>query len=111
MEGSYNKVFLARGNVPADSYAFFMDILMGTIRSEIADCSEKAYARIPVDEAKTILYFDKAEELSAFASERGWRLVDRAYVFESPEKPAPALHSGELLRRCLNYARELEQIV
>ena len=33
MEGNYNKVFLARGNVPADSYHFFMNILLDTLRS------------------------------------------------------------------------------
>ncbi|KAF6035915.1 PSMD8 [Bugula neritina] len=32
MEGSYNKVFVARGNVPAETYTFFMNILVGTIR-------------------------------------------------------------------------------
>lgn len=32
MEGSYNKIFLSRGNVPADSYSFFIDELVHTIR-------------------------------------------------------------------------------
>ncbi len=32
MEGSYNKVYHARSDVPAEEYLFFMDILMGTIR-------------------------------------------------------------------------------
>ena len=32
MEGSYNKVFLAKGNIPAESYAFFIDILLDTVR-------------------------------------------------------------------------------
>ena len=41
MEGSYNKVLLAKGNVPAESYNFFIDILMNTVRNEIASCLEK----------------------------------------------------------------------
>jgi 26S proteasome regulatory subunit N12 len=32
MEGSYNKIWNARQDVPAKEYAFFMDILMQTIR-------------------------------------------------------------------------------
>jgi 26S proteasome regulatory subunit N12 len=32
MEGSYNKVFLSKGNVPAPSYNYFIDILLRTIR-------------------------------------------------------------------------------
>ena len=35
MEGSYGKVVHSRENVPAAEYAFFMDILMGTIRYHI----------------------------------------------------------------------------
>jgi 26S proteasome regulatory subunit N12 len=32
MEGSYNRVWNARGNVPAKEYTIFIDILMATIR-------------------------------------------------------------------------------
>lgn len=32
MEGSYNKVWSARQDVPAEEYLVFMDILMNTIR-------------------------------------------------------------------------------
>lgn len=35
MEGKYNKVIDTRYNVPADSYKFFIDILLVTIRDEI----------------------------------------------------------------------------
>ena len=48
MEGSYNKVLLAKGNVPAESYNFFIDILMDTVRNEIASCLEKVLGRIDV---------------------------------------------------------------
>lgn len=52
MEGSYNKVFLAKGNIPAESYTFFIDILLDTIRcvgarpcgvsKELGICSQAA---------------------------------------------------------------------
>ena len=41
MEGSYNKVLSLKGNVPAESYNFFFDILLNTVRDEIASCLEK----------------------------------------------------------------------
>ena len=41
MEGSYNKVLSLKGNVPAESYNFFFDILLNTVREEIASCLEK----------------------------------------------------------------------
>ncbi len=46
MEGSFHRVFLSKGNVPAQNYIFFIDILMDTIRGEIASCVEKAYPQV-----------------------------------------------------------------
>ena len=46
MEGSFHKVFLSKGNVPAQNYNFFIDILIDTIRLEIASCAEKAYSQV-----------------------------------------------------------------
>lgn len=34
MEGSYHKVRSARADVPAESYTYFMDILMDTVRCD-----------------------------------------------------------------------------
>lgn len=69
MEGSYNKVWNSRANVPAPEYGFFVDILMGTIRNEIASCSEKAYAFLPLADAATLLYFKSKDELARFCTE------------------------------------------
>ena len=41
MEGSYNKVISLKGSVPAESYNFFFEILLKTVRNEIASCLEK----------------------------------------------------------------------
>ena len=46
MEGSFHKVFLSKGNVPAQNYNYFIDILIDTIREEIASCAEKAYSQV-----------------------------------------------------------------
>ena len=46
MEGSFHKVFLSKGNVPAQNYNYFIDILIDTIREEIASCVEKAYSQV-----------------------------------------------------------------
>lgn len=48
MEGSYNKIFLSKDDVPAASYTFFMDILLDTVRGEICSCAEKTYEQISV---------------------------------------------------------------
>merc|ERR1712013_690402 len=66
MEGSYNKVLLAEGNVPAESYKYFIDILMTTVRSEIASCLEKAYADISCSDAARMLSIS-AGDINAYA--------------------------------------------
>ncbi|NXV56339.1 PSMD8 ATPase, partial [Molothrus ater] len=67
MEGSYNKVFLAKGNIPAESYTFFIDILLDTIRDEIAGCIEAAYERILFPEAARILFFSSPRKMTDYA--------------------------------------------
>ena len=61
MEGTYNKIFLAKGNVPAPSYNLFMDKLLETIRGEIGSCLEKAYHKISLAGASRMLYSDPAQ--------------------------------------------------
>ena len=66
MEGSYNKVVLSKGNVPAESYKYFIDILMGTVRSEIASCLEKAYGDISCADAARMLSIGEGWSWSFF---------------------------------------------
>ncbi|KAG5837594.1 hypothetical protein ANANG_G00240980 [Anguilla anguilla] len=74
MEGSYNKVFLAKGNIPAESYTFFIDILLDTIRDEIAGCIEEAYEQIQFSEAMRVLFFSSSKRMTDYAKKRGWSL-------------------------------------
>merc|ERR1711950_108613 len=71
MEGKYNKVIDTRYKVPAESYKFFIDVLLVTIREEIASCMEKAYADIDVEECRKMLHLEKGE-LDKFVSDRNW---------------------------------------
>ncbi|XP_078672461.1 26S proteasome non-ATPase regulatory subunit 8-like isoform X4 [Branchiostoma floridae x Branchiostoma belcheri] len=113
MEGSYNKVFLAKGNVPAESYSFFIDILLNTIRDEIAACAEKAYDRISSTEAARILFFENKKDVKEYAAKRGWTLrPDHFFEFnKEPEKKEETIPANELASQAIEYARELEMIV
>lgn len=44
-------------------------MLVGTIRNEIATCSEKAYASLPVSNAKNLLFLDSDGAVIQFAKE------------------------------------------
>lgn len=114
MEGSYNKVHLAKDNVPAESYHFFMDVLVDTIREEIASGLERSYEALSPTAVASLLFMSSQppEEVAAFASARGWTLSDGAsYVFDVHGGNNSKVNAPEMIKRTLNYARELEQII
>lgn len=114
MEGSYNKVFLAKGNIPAESYTFFIDILLDTIRDEIAGCIEEAYEKILFPEATRILFFPSAKRMSEYGRKRGWILgPNNYYSFGVQQQKAEdsTIPSTQLASQVIEYARQLEMIV
>lgn len=72
MEGSYNKVFLARFNVPAESYLYFIDILLDTIREQIAACMSASYKSVTLAEATKLIFYDSTSKTTEFAQKMGW---------------------------------------
>nr|XP_037274761.1 26S proteasome non-ATPase regulatory subunit 8-like [Rhipicephalus microplus] len=112
MEGSYNKVFKSKDNVPAANYSFFMDILLDTVRDEIARCIEKAYDRISSHEATRMLFLDSPQQTDVYASKRGWTATHNVYQFSTEVKHTEDVISTEdLASQAIGYARELEMIV
>uniref|UniRef100_A0A1B6MMZ6 26S proteasome non-ATPase regulatory subunit 8 n=1 Tax=Graphocephala atropunctata TaxID=36148 RepID=A0A1B6MMZ6_9HEMI len=113
MEGNYNKIFLAKGNVPAESYNFFIDILLETVRDEIATCMEKAYRKISAHEATRMLNLPNQTAIKDYGHKKSWTLGrDNFYTFGVEEKKSDeALPSTELIEQVIEYARELEMIV
>ena len=47
-----------KDNVPSKSYTFFINLLLLTIRSEIASCMEKAYEHISLKDCTKMLQLD-----------------------------------------------------
>ena len=58
-----------------------IQVLVGTIRSEIASCSERAYASLPITNAKNLLFLDSEGAVVQFANERGWTVRDGRIYF------------------------------
>ncbi|KAM7347566.1 regulatory particle non-ATPase 12 [Cochliomyia hominivorax] len=113
MEGRYNKIFQAKSSAPSDIYCYFMDILLCTVRDEIAGCIEKAYEKISIEEASKRLNLKSIEDVKAFGKKRNWVLgPDNVYSFvDKSIKPKEILPSVELAEQAIFYARELEMIV
>ncbi|KAK9460450.1 26S proteasome-like protein regulatory subunit rpn12 [Lipomyces oligophaga] len=117
MEGSYDKVWKAttqRSEVPAEEFAIFTEILVDTIRSEIATCSEKAYPSLPFANAKHLLFFSDDIDLEDFIKQRNWT-VTGGRIYFSQANSDNALQGGlpmeNIIEHALGYARELETIV
>jgi 26S proteasome regulatory subunit N12 len=90
-------------------------ILIGTIRKEIASCSERAYPSIPISDAKSLLFLDSEGSVVNFAKECGWVVKDGRIYFPQQEDEYMSrdilVTSDQVIENTLGYARELETIV
>ncbi|CAO3694651.1 unnamed protein product [Rhizopus stolonifer] len=113
MEGSYNKVWSAKSTVKGEEFMFFYDILMNTTRHEIANCSERAYEHLPLNDACTLLFLKNTEELLNFAKERDWKLnpAEQKVYFSTDDDSVVEIPQEQTITRTLGYAKELERIV
>jgi len=134
MEGSYQKIVSSRAMVPASEYLIFMDILMETIREEIADSMEAAYdSRLSLERVKTLLFLEKGQDVVDFVSTKnkkskrmwsiqqdndGSKIVDfslvkqrhhQAMVTETSSSYEES--SRQLIKKTLSYAKEMERII
>ena len=117
MEGAYNKVFLAKESVPAENYLVFVDVLVNTIREEIAKGLESAYTSLPVQAAAKLLFISEDDgTLSDLAEAREWVQEDNKFVFADTANAALAnkakpVDVNKIVQQTLGYARDLERIV
>jgi 26S proteasome regulatory subunit N12 len=134
MEGNYSKVFLARANIPAAQYRFFMDELASTIRSEIADCMDASFVKsksIASQEMARLLHFPAVNaEFKTFVSSRSsWSITgsnvslkagsENKMVDEEDNNNAGGAASGdfesidtkETTNSMIDYAKEMEVII
>ena len=113
MEGSYNKVFLSKDNVPSERYNFFIDILLNTTRDEIASCIQKAYRKLHMSEAAHMLFFDNNDAMKEYGEKREWQLAkDGNYLFADNMKETDgSIPSNDVTEKMIEYAKELDKIV
>ncbi|KAI8873248.1 hypothetical protein GQ42DRAFT_160675 [Ramicandelaber brevisporus] len=113
--GNYKKVWALREDVPAPEYLVFVDVLLDTIRAEIARCCERSYKSLPMEDAANLLFLDAQNEIAQFAHERGWTIeaMDRVIKFEANDEMTAetAYKPTRTMQQTLHYARELERII
>jgi len=116
MVGSYDEVLNAGAHIPDQSYQFFMDNLLQTVRDSIADCLEVAYKTMSISETVKMMKFDSTEELMEYIEEfRDDWIIDESncLCFQPPSGGCKAsdIPSMKLIAQNLSYATELERIV
>eukprot|EP00884_Botryococcus_braunii_P018161 jgi/Botrbrau1/5028/Bobra.0396s0041.1 len=112
MEGAYNKVLDSRVDVPDQSYSYFMEKLLSTVRDEIAGCSERAYPSLSLHDAQKLMMFSSIGDTEDYAIEKGWSVKDGVVFFQQEEEaPVIPVEAVDLIGNTLTYAREMERIV
>jgi 26S proteasome regulatory subunit N12 len=114
MEGSYNKVLTARKSMPHDSYGVFLDMLVDTVREEIAECSQTAYESIPLRDAPKLLMLDSEQKVNEFIQKHKWDIQstqEKTVVFKSGKDESLDIPALGVTAQTLHYATELERIV
>lgn len=118
-EGSYEKIFAASHNVPAEQYKVLMRAVMETVRKEIASCICRSCKVISLKEVSQWLFLEKPDEAMEFIQRLGWKLgADKNIDFSdiSTEPNGVAQQGGQLKFEevrdtVLDYAKRIEQIV
>ncbi|EFC42432.1 26S proteasome non-ATPase regulatory subunit Nin1 [Naegleria gruberi] len=111
MEGSYTKLRSLRDKAPAPEYSLFMDLMIDTIRKEIADCTELSYERISLSGLQKLLLFQNEQEARNFSSSRmSWSIENDEVVFEKTAETKKDT-SRDIITRTLFYAKDMERIV
>ncbi|KIW28537.1 hypothetical protein, variant [Cladophialophora immunda] len=115
MEGSYDQVWRKTNgrDVPGEEFGLFSDILINTIRVEIASCAARSYPSLPIASAKNLLFLESEGAVMEFAREQGWSLEEGRIHFPGLEaaKKAEEGDEKEVINHMVEYARELESIV
>ena len=90
-------------------------ILVNTIRLEIASCAQRSYPSLSISSAKNLLFLDSEGAVAEFARQQGWELEEGRIHFPGLEAEKDVSgHEGdqkEVISNMIGYARDLEMIV
>jgi 26S proteasome regulatory subunit N12 len=114
MVGIYDEVL--QKQVPEQSFQFFMDHLLQTVRDSIADCIEVSYPSLKLVDCASMMKFDTGvAELQEYIQEYrdDWMVQDDKLTFQPAPTAATAedIPSMQWIQQSLAYATEMERIV
>jgi 26S proteasome regulatory subunit N12 len=96
-------------------FVLLLQILVNTIRLEIASCAQRSYPSLSISSAKNLLFLDSEGAVVEFAKQQGWTLEEGRIYFPGLEAEKDVSgHEGdqkEVISNMIGYARDLEMIV
>lgn len=113
MVGMYSEVLNVEE--PDESFQFFVDNLLQTVRDSIADCVEVSYKTMKLTDAMTMMKFDSQSMLLEYVDNfrDDWIVQGDTLCFQPPPSGSKAsdIPSMKLISQSLTYATEMERIV
>lgn len=115
-EGSYSKIIEARQMLPDPLLGYLLEILMETLRDEVASCCESAYTSLPVAFTRSLLLINGTHDFEEYVRVRRWSLSpDSRVSFDRDNASKLTLDetvpADLLMHRYLDYAKELDRII
>ena len=112
MQGSYAKVGDAQKAAVSPYFVPLLQRIVITARNEIASCSQAAYETLKLEDAASILGVSQ-KELPSVCEAYGWEIHDGTVILQkkSDAQVVKAIDKEQVIDNCLQYAKELEQIV
>jgi len=111
IEGNTNKFFSVCNESPAATYQLFLNILVHTVRRDIADCIEKSFVTLPAADLKKVLFANDDATLKSIVESKGWILKNEKYSFYTPPPADKVIPSESLIKKTMTYAKDIERII
>lgn len=118
LEGNYNRIYLGRDNAPSPFIRFFVDLLILSIRNEIASCVERSYQMLTVKDAQSILHCDSEQALWDIIKQRKWNVdsdgtiqFDQKHLTEKRIEQLSRIDHKKYIQQFLEYTRAIEAII
>ncbi len=112
MQGSYAKVGAAQTSAVSPSFVPLLQRIVITARNEIASCSQAAYETLKLEDAASILGVSQ-NQLPGICEAHGWEIEDGKVILQrkGEAEAVKAIDKEQVIDNCLQYAKELEQII
>ncbi|KAJ5070044.1 26s proteasome non-atpase regulatory subunit 8 [Anaeramoeba ignava] len=113
LDGNYFKIREAFSEKPSELFDFFLEELILSLRSQIAECVQVSYPHLKVKDAFEILMLKDKNDLIEIAQQNDWLISedDTIHFKLENDNENVQIPSDRLIREIITYAKEMERII